>query len=276
MANPCRMKAEAVRERMAVLGLTQAELAERCGLELRTLQRWMAGGRVSVDDAERIARALGLGTRLCFDGVPIAHLGSPFARVAPFARLLSRSDEALSQAFKVVLDQFSFVDRHTSFIPHPPDGYVQRLAIPRIGVQGFERLTLQPSVDRRGSQRITFAAQVGRRFRYEFGEIRIEGEQLRLVEHFHTRALRALRAADGSFALWVWISPELRELVVVSDADFRLWPIELGRRLQTFDSDAPDNRHALCFRPSAMHLRAAGLEPSFDRMLGRGRTPDEV
>ncbi|MDB4972475.1 MAG: hypothetical protein JWN48_816 [Myxococcaceae bacterium] len=36
----------------------------------------------------------------------------------------------------------------------------------------------------------------------------------------------------------------------------------------TFDLAAPDARHAVCFRPTPMHLRSAGLAPGFDRLLG--------
>ena len=46
MRKKCTVKDPELRARLSALGLTQTALAERCGIELRTFQRWLAGGRL--------------------------------------------------------------------------------------------------------------------------------------------------------------------------------------------------------------------------------------
>ena len=50
---------------------------EMAGLDVRTLQRWFAGQPGSLDDAERVAAALGLGTAEVFVGAPTDDDGQP-------------------------------------------------------------------------------------------------------------------------------------------------------------------------------------------------------
>jgi hypothetical protein len=62
----------------------------------------------------------------------------------------------------------------------------------------------------------------------------------------------------------------MRELVVVADSDVR---VTRDRSMspsgeRTFDLRDPRTCHAVCFRPSAMHLRDAGLPSVFDRVEG--------
>jgi hypothetical protein len=110
-------------------------------------------------------------------------------------------------------------------------------------------------------------AQVGRRFRYAFGEVRVASGEAHLVEHFHTRSARAPIDTRGAFHVYVWVPAEMRELVVVVDRDVTI-ERPPGAHALVFDLRAPETRHALCFRPSAMHLREAALPPTFDRVVG--------
>ncbi len=278
MAHPCRLRVDVARARLARLGATQTSISRECGFELRTVQRWFAGGSVSLADAEQLAAALGLGTEDLFDGVP-SEAASAFARLRAAPRLLRHVDSSLAQALRTMLDHFEFIDRHVSLSTHPGTGYVHRLPMAIEERRRFQvlRIALAPGDDRT-SYRVRFMAQVGRRLRYEFGEVRVASGEAQLAEHFHTRSARAPLDARGRLSVWVWIPRELAELVLVSDRDLEV-EREPGAASDLFDLRRPETRHAVCFRPATMHLREAGLPASFDRVVGprEGRIdPQEV
>ena len=109
--------------------------------------------------------------------------------------------------------------------------------------------------------------QVARRFRYEFGEVRVTSSEARLVEHFHTRTVKAPLDASGRFQVWVWTPRELAELVLVADRDVDVVR-DPARASDLFDLRKEETRHAVCSRPAPMHLREVGLPPTFDRIAG--------
>lgn len=258
------MRTEVARARLAALGLSQTALAASLGVELRTLQRWFAGTPTQLANAEAVARALGLGTAELFDGVR-AEWGSPFAFLRGLASVLGTRESPFVRAAEVVLEQWSFLDTYISFASHPRQGHVRRLELDPSLACGFARFHVQPGAARR----LVFGAYVAPRLRYDFGAVSLEEGRADLVEYFHTRAMRAPRAADDSFELDVWIPREMSELVVIADADVLIRPIPNVDRL-VFVRDRRQNAHALCFRPAPSHLRQAGLPPHDDRVRGLG------
>ncbi len=257
------MKGPELRARLSALGLTQTALAERCGIELRTFQRWLAGGRLRLDDAEHVAAALGVGTAMVFDGVPTDEPLLAQARAA--MRVLGSRVGAIGGAFRLSLEHFDSVLRLASFSAHPPVGYVHCEPVAAEAQHAFVVLDVHPPRGR--ALRMALTTQVGRRFRYEFGELQVSETEVMLVEHQHTRSARANRAPDGSFSLWSWAAPEMRALVLVATEDLQVRRSP-GRGPQLFDLDDPRTRHAVCTRPAPMHLHSAGLPRVFDRVVG--------
>ena len=268
MAQHCRIDAAAARARFAALGLTQTSAAEHARLELRTLQRWLAGGRTRLEDAETLAEALGVGTAELFAGVPDEAADSPFARLRPALRLLGTREWALAHALRTTLDEFQFIDRHASFTAHPRRGFVRRLPMGPARAHRFDVVRL--SWPGEPPSRLVLGAQIGRRFRYDFAEVTIARGEAELVELFHTRSACAPLDADGSLWAYIWVSSEMRELVVMADRDISLedHPEVI---LDLFDLGAPATHHAICSRPSSMQLRAAGLSAVHDRVVGERR-----
>jgi transcriptional regulator with XRE-family HTH domain len=260
MANPCVLKADVARARLLSLGTTQTALADRCGVDLRTLQRWFAGGRARLEDAERVAAALGVGTSEIWEGVPSLALQSLFAPIRALLRRTVKHEGSLGHALRLALAHFELFDRHVAFSAHPTQGFVHREAIASEERDQFAVL----QVDTFGAEslRLSFGTQVGHSFRYEFGEVCVHKGRVILSEHFHTRSVRAELASDATFHVWVWAPSEMRELVVTADHDVRI------RRAPV------RGEHAVCFRPAAMHLRAARLSPVYDRI--RGHRGDRV
>lgn len=261
MAHPCRLRVDVARARLARLGLTQTALARLSDVELRTMQRWFAGAGVAYVDAEGMARALGVGTHDLFDGIPES-TGSVFTRLRDVVRLLGNRNGTLAQAVRISLEQFAYIDEHVAFTAHPAHGFVHRIPIRALRPHGFAVLHL------RGAPvaRYAFHTQLGARFRYAFGEIQVAQRAARLVEHFHTRTSTAALAGDGEVTAFVWIPKEMRELVIVADHD-----LDVALDVEdapVFDLRDPRTAHAVCFRPAPMHLRDAGLPPTFDRVVG--------
>lgn len=266
MANPCILRADRARARLAELGLTQGALAERCDVELRTVQRWFAGGRASLADAERVAAALGLGTAELFDGVPAEHDVAAFARLRDALSFFGAREGALATALRAALENFEYVDRAISFASHPTRGHVARVVMRPEDRDRFAPFRLSVAAGEPG--RLAFHAQVARSFRYGFGEVRLDSVRATLVEHFHTRSAVAPRDPRGDVEVHVWNASEMRELVVVGDRPFEFVRTD-AEASATFDLDDPRTRHAVCFRPAPMHLRRAGFSPVFDRVVGR-------
>lgn len=252
------------RARLAALDLTQASLASQSGVDPRTVQRWFAGGRAAVEDAERAAAVLGVGTAEAWDGVPEA-TESPFARLRSVLAVVRLREGTLGGAFAAMLENFGFLDSLIRFSAHPPRGFVQRMRIEPADRHAFAVFRVSPAA--RLPLAIECSGQVARRFRYVFGELALDPERALLTESFHTRSALAKPHADGSVDVHVWVGADMQELVLCAASDFRV------RRLaragsSTFDLDDPGNTHAVCFRPSAMHLREAGLGRVFDRVRG--------
>jgi hypothetical protein len=267
MGHPCRLKIDVARTRLARLSSTQTSIARDCGFELRTVQRWFAGGSVALADAEQLAAALRIGTEDLFDGVP-QEGGTAFARIREAPRFLRRIDGSLAQALRSMLDHFEFIDRHVSLSIHPSRGFVTRIPMQLDERRRFQVLHVSPPPDDRdASYRIRFMTQVGRRFRYEFGDIAVAAGEVRLTEHFHTRTARAPLDGRGSFSVWAWTPRELAELVLVADRDVDV-ERERGRGSDLFDLSLAAAEHAVCFRPAPMHLRDAGYPATFDRVGG--------
>jgi len=265
MASHCRLRADRARARLSELRLTQTALAEGAGVELRTLQRWLAGGSTRLADAERVARALGLGTAELFDGVPDEASDSPFVRLRSALRLLGTREWTLAHAVRTAVSSFDFIDRHASFTAHPRRGYVRRAPMGAARAHGFAAVRLRFGAP--PPSRLQLGAQIGRSFRYDFAEITLAGAEAELVELFHTRSVRAPLAPDGCLWAHVWVASEMQELVVMADRDFELED-HPELRADLFDLASPGTAHAVCSRPSSMQLRDAGLSPVHDRVVG--------
>lgn len=273
MAHWCRIDAVAARDRLSALGMTQTALAARCDVELRTLQRWLAGSRTRLDDAERVAAALGLGTAELFDGVPDEAKSSPFNLIRAALRLVGAREWAMAHALRTTVRSFEFIDEHASLTSHPRRGYVRRAPMASDRKDTFAAMRLRfpgalPS-------RLTLGAQIGRSFRYDFAEMTLEEGEAELIELFHTRSVRAPLDPRGSVWLFVWVAAEVREFVIMADGDLELED-HPEMRWDIFDVDAVETRHAVCSRPSAVQLRAAGLPAVFDRLVGDRRDRVDV
>src|SRR5688500_18273076 len=154
------MKADQVRERMSVLARTQLELAQLCEVDLRTMQRWLAGTRVSLADAERVAAALGVGPAEIFEGVPLEDDGLP-EHVRSVLRLVSAREGDFAQGLRLAFETFEELNLHVSFSAHPARGYVWRFPLDGSLHHGFVPFRVRvPS----GECTLTVRAQLGRRF----------------------------------------------------------------------------------------------------------------
>ncbi len=265
MTRWCRIDREAARDRLAQLDMTQTALAERCGVELRTLQRWMAGGRTRLENAEAVARAMGVGTAEVFRGTSSERDDSPFVFMRSALRVLGGRESKFGNGLRAALTHFDFIDRYVSFTGHPRRGFVRRVSTGGARCHRFAvvRVTFPTGLP----HRVVLGAQIGRALRYDFAEISFEPEWAELVELFHTRTARAPVEDGRCLTLWVWVSSEMRELVIMSDRDVVVE--DQPEHVATiFDLRDEATRHAVCSRPSAMQLRASGLSASFDRVVG--------
>ena len=265
MGYPCRMRTDVVRARLRDMCLSQTELARQSAVELRTLQRWLAGQGVPIEGAEAVAATLGLGTRDCFDGIPDSHYAPPLARLRRWLRWLPGSQGDLGIGLRAIADHFDFITDGISFVPHPAHGFVVRQPIDRDRVHAFSVLRIASSAEQ---GQMTFWGQTSGRLRYLFGRLMLDAERITLDEHFHMRRVCAPRREDGSFDIWVWSPPDMRCAVLVSDVPVERTAFDMAPTPQLFAADAEHSRHAVCFRPSVMGLRAAGLPAHFDRVTG--------
>jgi hypothetical protein len=110
--------------------------------------------------------------------------------------------------------------------------------------------------------------QLGRSFGYVSARVRLQGNSAELVETFQTHSMRATRAEDGSFVLWVWLGHEHRELLFVSDRELSATPCSDLPSTQLLDLSAANSASWLCVRPSVVDLRMARLPMGFDRLVG--------
>jgi transcriptional regulator with XRE-family HTH domain len=258
------MKVEQVRERMTVLAQTQQELAQRCEVDLRTLQRWLSGTHVNLSDAERVAAALGMGTAELFEGVSGHDEGLFPAHLRGALRLLSAREGDFAQGLRLVFATYSELSEEVSFAAHPAHGYVWRFALLGAQQQGFVPFRVKVPM---AACNLSVRAQIGRHLGYSVGHAQFRDERVEMLEVFATRSMLAQLSSTRELELHVWGSPDRRELQFICDQ-----PIELELLARpvssTFDLSAPGAEHALCFRPGPVHLRSAGLPMGFDRVIG--------
>lgn len=248
---------------MSALGVTQAALALDCDIDVRTVQRWFAGQRVSLADAERMAALLGVGTAELFEGVAEDSAAAVSSRLRMLVRLLSARDTAFAQGFRLLDEHFLEIQQCVSLMAHPARGFVSRNMLKAESCHGFVVFNIR--VGERAD--IAIRAQLGRQFGYIIGRIRVRGERVFFIETFSVRSMLAKRTQDGSVLLWVWIGPETRELIFTSDTELSVTESAAPER-QLFDLAAPGAEHTLCLRPNPIHLRVAGLPMGFDRVVG--------
>jgi len=247
--------------------MTQASLASACNVEVRTLQRWFAGQRVTLEDAERLAGALGVGTADVFDGVPEDGIATTLRRIAQIQRLLSARDGPFTQGLRLMDEHFQLVYESVWFSAYPTSGFVFRHTVPVQDRNGFVVLRVTPSAERAS---ILLRSQVGRNLAIAMGRVNVDGSAVCLLETFMVRSMLARRLDDGSFWLWVWSGIEQRELMLVSTTEFQVTvAMPSAEQRQIFDLTAARGDHTVCLRPGVTQLRAAGLPMGFDRLLAR-------
>jgi hypothetical protein len=267
------LRVEVARARLAALGLSQSALAVVCELDVRTVQRWFAGQPVRLPEAERVARALCIGTADLFDGVPEKGLGGVFELFALMSRLPLVRDHPSAQVMRRVPEHFGEFMAPLSFRPQPRHGLVASQPLParlqhRFGV--FRVHTRAPLDTLRITIRLAASVLVER------AEVRLRSNDVWLVEIHSTRSIRALRRDDGSFDLWYWIGVEASEVLFVSREELTVEPVTTPSDALHFDMSSPSTQHAVCIRPAVTHLASAGLPRGFDRILHRDITRVEV
>lgn len=261
MANPCSLDADFVRARLAELGLSQRALADELGFELRTLQRWMAGTRIDTRDAERIAHRLSRGMRAVCRELPAEYDASPLRRVESVMRFLETRDATFAEPMRVFRSHWKHWVSLLELHAEPVERYVARLVTGPLDRHRFVPVRIRVEGERCA---LRFHAQVLPRVRYAFGRVDVDGDAVRLEEFAFTRAMNG-RARDGELRVDVWISDEVAEIVVTSDDPFELTRLPVPPTLEFQRSD-PELTDAVCFRPSTMDLRLAGL-PTWDDRL---------
>lgn len=265
MSNPCTLDLEAARLRMVACGTTQAALAAECEIDVRTLQRWFAGQRVSLANAERLSAALGVGTSEVFRGAP-EETGTPISgRLRLIQRLVSGRDNTFAHGVRVVQEHFDGILQAVSFAAHPSRGFVSRLRVDGYPRDQFVPFRLACTGD---DADIEVRRQLSRSFGYVSARLRLRGVQAELAETFQTHSMRATRGPDGSLTLWLWLGHEHREIVLVSSAEFTVTRCPDAPPTALLDLDAEGGSAWLCVRPSVVDLRLAGLPMGFDRVAG--------
>jgi transcriptional regulator with XRE-family HTH domain len=272
------IKLEVARARMTALGLTQQELAARCAVDVRTVQRWFAGQSVGLGDAERVAAALGVGTSLVFAGIAVDHEGLLPASLRRVLRVLSGRENAFAQGLGLAVEHYDVLQRAVSFAAHPTHGYVTRVSLGDPPLHGFAvlRVQLVEQVEARPRARepsqearcaLSVHAQLGPRFSFSLARVQVRDTRVELLETFCTRSMVSELSPEQTFDVWLWGALDSRELLLISEQPVRISRVATAPRT-LFELDAPETRHAVCIRPSPSHLRRASLPPGFDRIAG--------
>jgi hypothetical protein len=256
-----KLKASVVRDRMAQLGLTNADVAKACDIDVRTVQRWFGGQSVKSSDAERVAELLNMGTADVFSGV--AELSS-FKRIMQLQGLLSSHDNAVSQAARLATEAFGNVWDHVHYESHPVHGYLSRHAIAKEQQHRYLAFDFHASSERAD---VDVRVRMGRRFAYSAARIYLRSSTVYAVGVTATNSMIAARKPDGHFTVWIWIGPEAREVMFVCDHDMTVTRSTLpsASTLQLAD---PGMEHAVCIRPGQRQLVVAALPLGFDRLVG--------
>ncbi|MDB4985175.1 MAG: hypothetical protein JWN04_353 [Myxococcaceae bacterium] len=258
------IKLEAARARMRALNMTQLSLAQSCAIDVRTLQRWFAGQPVESGSAERVAAALGVGTAEVFEGVSSVSATLVSASLRRVLRLLSARENAFAQGLRTVVGHYEALLHAVSFASHPSHGYVARFVVTSDRQHGFMVLRVRPASS---DCTLLVLAQIGQRMSYTIGRLRARDERVELLETWQTHSMVAELSPSGHFDLWVWGGIDSREIIVTCEQPLELELLAVPSQ-SLFDLDAPEARHAVCFRPTPMHLRTAGLAMGFDRVIG--------
>jgi transcriptional regulator with XRE-family HTH domain len=256
------LRVERAKNRLSALGITQVELAEACSVDVRTIQRWLAGGRLKIDDAERVASALRLGTAELCEGVP--EPGSALARVRAMHKALVARDGAVAQLLRMIPRLYPHMMEHVTFDAHPPLGHVYGVR-PPASLRGFLVIRLTPTGP---SMAIDVMERLLPSLMIERARIGVRPGEVWLLERFEPRSAYAALAPDGWFDLWFWVGEQTREIIFVSREELTVEVIE-GARSTEFDLATPGALHAVCVRPGVAQLREAGLPRGFDRVLHR-------
>jgi transcriptional regulator with XRE-family HTH domain len=195
------MNIDRVRARMLELALTQAELAAACDVDVRTTQRWLAGQRVSVADAERVAIALGVGTADLFAGVPRDAEQLIPDSVRSVLRLVSAREGDFAQALRLAMEHYEELTRSVWISAHPAHGYVARVSMMDLPRHGFVQLRLRLASP---DTSVLARAQVGRRFGYAMGRIRVRAGHAQMLEPFQTHSMVATLTTEQELLCHVW------------------------------------------------------------------------
>lgn len=263
MANNSVLNSDFVRQCLADRGWSQRELADRSGVELRSLQRWLAGQRVDVLQAEKVAVVLERGMASICTELPGGYRRSPLSRLTGLLPWLERRNAVLASGLKLLSTHWLHWMSLIHFHGQPLEEFVWRADVPAERSNTFLPLRIRmPGTSSPAT--LSFQATVHPRVRFEFGEIWVSEGRTRLREFAFTRELTSTLDAEGRLTVLVWIAPEMRQVVIASDTHFEASTFERpGMDATTFDARDSDLSGALCFRPSAMSLRAAGL-PTWD------------
>lgn len=249
---------------MAALGHTQASLAAECGVDVRTVQRWLAGQTVSLSRAEQVARALRVGTSVVFEDVPEPGLSAFMRRMGFLQRLLSGRDGVLASGFRTTTRYFSSALVSVVHSAHPVHGFVSIREATDWTRNAFCCVRIRCTAR---DAEIGIRYQLNDRLAIVHAGVWLTADSAFLVETFQLRSMAAEREADGSVRLWLWVTESLRDLVIVANAEVELESCE-STALQQLDVDADLGPAALCIRPSPVDMRNAGLPMGFDRLTG--------
>jgi transcriptional regulator with XRE-family HTH domain len=259
------LRTERARELLAAAGLTQADLAQACDVDVRTVQRWLAGGRLEAEDADRVARALEVGTaELCESGNSAERPGT-FARIRAMHRALVSRDGAVAQLLRVIPRLYPHIIDGVVFAAHPERGYVYAFEKPGEKARGFVVARITPRTPR---ARVRVLERILPALLVERARIRVDEADVWLVEHFEPRSAATQPHSAGWFDLWFWVGSPTHEVLLVSDVELSLQMIDAPPRT-SLDLATEETAHAVFVRPGVSQLREAELPRGHDRVLNR-------
>lgn len=217
---PFRLKPDAVRARLSALRLSQAELAHRIGVPVRTVQYWMSKRRpmVSEEDVCAIAEALGVGT----NEVAERHELVRTSEAERSTDLESLAKIVLEPSTLDVARRYLSYLRHVSFRFWPRWGYVQPFRHDGSHPHQYAELALTWPSDAR-VRRFVFAFQLGL-LRVEYGEIVVREYDATLISYFVPRRVedRSALPTPGKLAVRTWFGAEMCNFYVTSSETFEL------------------------------------------------------
>jgi transcriptional regulator with XRE-family HTH domain len=259
------LRTERARELLAGAGLSQADLAQTCGVDVRTVQRWLAGGRLEAEDAERVARALEVGTAELCEGGNSAEPPGTFARIRTMHRALVSRDGAVAQLLRLIPRVYPHIIEGVVFAAHPERGYVYAFEKPGEKARGFVVARIAPRSPR---ARVRVLERILPALLVERARMRVAEAEVWLVEHFEPRSAATQPHSAGWFDLWFWMGSATREVLLVSDVELSVQMVETAPRT-SLDLATEEAAHAVFVRPGVSQLREAALPSGHDRVLNR-------